>query len=51
VDVGKLFFALNPEGKGGRYYSEEVRDLFLSRGAEIERERVLFPTARSVTSV
>jgi SAM-dependent methyltransferase len=39
---GKIFFALNPEGKGGRFYSEEVRDLFLSRGAEIERERIFF---------
>lgn len=39
---GKLFFALNPEGKGGRYYSDELRDLFISRGAEIERERIFF---------
>jgi SAM-dependent methyltransferase len=37
---GKIFFALNPEGKSGRYYSDEVRDFFLSRGAEIERERI-----------
>jgi SAM-dependent methyltransferase len=39
---GNIFFALNPEGKAGRYYSNEVRDLFLSRGAQIERERVFF---------
>jgi SAM-dependent methyltransferase len=40
---GKLFFALNPEGRGGRYYSSELREFFLSRGAEIERERILLP--------
>ena len=40
---GKIFFALNPEGRGGRYYDQELRDLFLSRGAEIERERIFFP--------
>ena len=39
---GKIFFALNPEGKGGRYYSEELLDFFISRGAEVERERILF---------
>jgi SAM-dependent methyltransferase len=38
---GKIFFALNP-GKNGRYYTDELRDFFLSRGAEIERERILF---------
>jgi SAM-dependent methyltransferase len=40
---GKIFFALNPEGKGGRYYSDQLRDFFISRGAELERERILFP--------
>jgi SAM-dependent methyltransferase len=40
---GKIFFALNPEGKGRRYYNDELRDFFLSRGAEVERERVFFP--------
>jgi SAM-dependent methyltransferase len=39
---GKIFFALNPEGKTGRYYSNKLRDFFLSRGAEIERERIFF---------
>ena len=41
--TGKVFFALNPEGRGGRYYDDELRDLFVSRGAEIERERIFFP--------
>ena len=40
---GKIFFALNPEGRGGRYYDETLRDFFLSRGAELERERIFFP--------
>jgi len=39
---GKIFFALNPEGRGGRYYDETLRDFFLSRGAQIERERIYF---------
>lgn len=41
---GKIFFALNPEGKGGQYYNDELRDFFLNRGAELERERISFPT-------
>ena len=40
---GKVFFALNPEGRGGRYYDEELRKFFVRRGAEIERERIFFP--------
>ena len=35
---GKIFFGLNPLYQGG-YYTPEIRDLFLSRGAEVERER------------
>jgi SAM-dependent methyltransferase len=42
---GKIFFALNPEGKGGPYYNNELRDFFLNRGAEIERERICLSTA------
>ena len=38
---GKIFLGLNPQEKGW-YYSDELRDFFLSRGAEIERERVSF---------
>ncbi|MDB6147393.1 MAG: uncharacterized protein JWO45_1057, partial [Spartobacteria bacterium] len=40
---GKIFFALNPEGRGGRYYDDELRNFFLSRGAQMERERIFFP--------
>ena len=38
---GKVFFGLNPLYNGD-YYSPELRDLFLSRGANIERERIFF---------
>ena len=38
---GKIFFGLNPLYNGG-YYTPEIRDLFLSRGAYVERERILF---------
>src|SRR4029079_10718535 len=40
---GKMYFALNPEGRGGRYYDEELKRFFLDRGARIERERIFFP--------
>jgi hypothetical protein len=36
-----VFFGLNPLYNGD-YYSPELRDLFLSRGANIERERISF---------
>ena len=39
---GKIFFALNPEGKGGRYYDDDLRRFFLACGANIERERIFF---------
>ena len=39
---GRMFFALNP-GKDGRFYTDELRVFFLSRGAQIERERIFFP--------
>jgi SAM-dependent methyltransferase len=45
--AGKMFFALNPEGRGGRYYDVALRDFFLHRGALIERERVFFPGRRA----
>jgi SAM-dependent methyltransferase len=38
---GKIFFGLNPLYNGG-YYTPEIRDLFLSRGADVERERISF---------
>ena len=40
---GKIFFALNPEGRGGRYYDDALRDFFIERGAQLERERIFFP--------
>ncbi len=38
---GKIFFGLNPLFDGD-YYTPELRDLFLSRGANVERERIFF---------
>ena len=38
---GKVFFGLNPL-YGGDYYTPELHDLFISRGADVERERILF---------
>jgi SAM-dependent methyltransferase len=38
---GKVFFGLNP-AYDGDYYTPELRDLFVSRGAKVERERIFF---------
>jgi SAM-dependent methyltransferase len=38
---GRIFLGLNP-GKNKEYYSPELREFFLSRGATVERENVLF---------
>ncbi len=38
---GKIFFGLNPSYNGD-YYTPEIHDLFLIRGANVERERILF---------
>jgi SAM-dependent methyltransferase len=38
---GRIFFGLNP-CYDGHYYTPAIRELFLSRGAVIERENVLF---------
>ena len=38
---GKIYFAVNPL-PDGTYLTPEVRDFFLSRGADIERERIFF---------
>jgi hypothetical protein len=38
---GKIFFGLNPL-YGGDYYTPELHDLFRSRGADVERERIFF---------
>ena len=40
---GHIFIGLNP-GQGGWYYTDELRDFFLTRGASVERERVFFKT-------
>src|SRR5213592_253112 len=38
---GKIFFGLNPL-YAGDYYTPELHDFFLSRGANVERERIFF---------
>jgi SAM-dependent methyltransferase len=38
---GKVFFGLNPLYNGD-YYTPELRDLFVKRGANVERERISF---------
>ena len=38
---GKMYFALNP-GVTGAYYTPQLRDFFLTRGAKVERERIFF---------
>ena len=42
---GRIFFGLNP-CYGGDYYTPEILELFLRRGATVERENVLFPPKR-----
>ena len=39
---GRIFLGLNP-ARDGEYYSPELLDFFLSRGASVERENVMFP--------
>jgi SAM-dependent methyltransferase len=39
---GRIFFGLNPK-EDGEYYTPELREFFVSRGASVERENVLFP--------
>ena len=39
---GRIFLGLNP-GEKKEFYTPELRDFFLSRGAAVERENVLFP--------
>ncbi len=38
---GRIFLGLNP-GKDKAFYTPELREFFLSRGASVERENVLF---------
>jgi len=39
---GQIFLGLNP-ARNKEFYTPELRDFFLSRGASVERENVLFP--------
>lgn len=39
---GRIFFGLNPSYNGD-YYTPEIHDLFVRRGAQVERENVRFP--------
>ena len=38
---GRVFLALNPSGPKKEFYTPELREFFLSRGAMVERENVL----------
>lgn len=40
---GQIFFGLNPGGPNKEFYTPELRDFFLRRGASVERENVFFP--------
>jgi SAM-dependent methyltransferase len=46
---GRIFFAINP-AYGGQPYTPEILDLFLRRGADVERENVLFPPYHPATA-
>jgi hypothetical protein len=39
---GRIFLGLNPR-RDGEYYTAELREFFLDRGAAVERENVVFP--------
>jgi SAM-dependent methyltransferase len=39
---GRIFLGLNPQNDG-EYYTPELREFFLRRGASVERENVAFP--------
>src|SRR3954465_11144512 len=40
---GRIFLGLNPGGPSKEFYTPELLEFFLSRGAWVERENVLFP--------
>lgn len=40
---GRVFLGLNPGGPNKEFYTRELLEFFLSRGAWVERENVLFP--------
>jgi len=39
---GKIYLTVNPLPDGEQYLTRELREFFLSRGADIERERIFF---------
>jgi hypothetical protein len=39
----RVFLGLNPGGPSKQFYTPELREFFLSRGASVERENVFFP--------
>jgi hypothetical protein len=39
---GKIFFALNPERKAGRYYSDELREFFSAAGQNLNANGFYF---------
>jgi SAM-dependent methyltransferase len=41
VPGGKIYLALNPL-PNGEYWTPELRDFFVNRGADVERERIFF---------
>jgi SAM-dependent methyltransferase len=43
---GRVFLGLNPGGRNKEFYTPELLEFFLSRGASVERENVLFPPAQ-----
>jgi SAM-dependent methyltransferase len=43
---GRIFLGLNPS-KNKEFYTPELREFFLARGASVERENVLFPPKAS----
>ncbi|MBA3961813.1 MAG: class I SAM-dependent methyltransferase [Chthoniobacterales bacterium] len=46
---GQIFFGLNP-AYAGEYYTPEILEVFLRRGAAVERENVLFPPKAVIPS-
>jgi len=46
---GQIFFSLNRRRREGDYYTPELREFFLSRGASVERDRIYFLLAGLAT--
>ena len=39
---GQIFFSLNRSRQEGDYYTPELREFFIARGATVERDRIFF---------